>query len=187
MTWYCAAQSWKNQSKKDMDFTALFRKTNLTHPTDTSEKDLYSENHTNRVERCCQAIRIENCICTSLFLCLDGARERTLRPKTRTQRVIREILIGCLFGSRAESVCELVRVGKLTCNPVTFCDSLHASLFAVCGVSVKQVSHSWHIVLDTCAFTTYHCTPSSTVIFDHELVSRFEDVHRGHRDRESDF
>ena len=54
------------------------------------------------------------------------------------------------------------RVNKLTCDPVTFCDSLHASLFTVCGVSVKQVSHSWHIVLDTCAFTTYHCTPSST-------------------------
>ena len=32
---------------------------------------------------------------------------------------------------------------------------LHASLFAICGASVKQVSHSWHIVLDTCALNTF--------------------------------
>ena len=80
-------------------------------------------------------------------------------------------------------------MGKHTCNPVTFCDSLHASLFAVSRASVKQVSHSWYIVLDTCAFTTYHCTPSSTctstkphslypvVVIDLELVSPFEDLH----------
>ena len=35
------------------------------------------------------------------------------------------------------------------------CDSsrnlLHVSSLVVCGSSVKQASHSWHIVLDTCA------------------------------------
>ena len=35
------------------------------------------------------------------------------------------------------------------------CNSLHASSFAVCGSFVKQVSHSWHIVLDTCALYTF--------------------------------
>ena len=34
------------------------------------------------------------------------------------------------------------------------CNSLHAS-FAVCGSSVKQVSHSWHIVLDTDTLYTF--------------------------------
>ena len=34
------------------------------------------------------------------------------------------------------------------------CNSLHAS-FAVCGSSVKQVSHSWHIVLVTDTLYTY--------------------------------
>ena len=34
------------------------------------------------------------------------------------------------------------------------CNSLHAS-FAVCGSSVKQVSHSWHIVLDTDSLYTF--------------------------------
>ena len=32
---------------------------------------------------------------------------------------------------------------------------LQASLFAVCGVSVKQVSHSGHVVLDTGALYTF--------------------------------
>ena len=32
---------------------------------------------------------------------------------------------------------------------------LHASSFVVYGSSVKQVSHSWHIVLDTCALCTF--------------------------------
>ena len=36
---------------------------------------------------------------------------------------------------------------------VTVC--LHASSFVVCGPSVKQVSHSWHIVLDTRALYTF--------------------------------
>ena len=39
------------------------------------------------------------------------------------------------------------------------CDSsrnlLRVSSFVVCGSSVKQVSHSWHIVLDTCALYTF--------------------------------
>ena len=32
---------------------------------------------------------------------------------------------------------------------------LHASSFVICGSSVKQVSHSWHTVLDTCALYTF--------------------------------
>ena len=47
---------------------------------------------------------------------------------------------------------------SLCCEPPgwdTFvCNSLHAS-FAVCGSSVKQVSHSWHIVLDTDTLYTF--------------------------------
>ena len=36
------------------------------------------------------------------------------------------------------------------------CDSLlHASSFVLCGSSVKQVSHSWNIVLDTCALYAF--------------------------------
>ena len=37
----------------------------------------------------------------------------------------------------------------------SYCNSLHVSSFVVCGSSVKQVSHSWHIVLDTCALYTF--------------------------------
>ena len=42
---------------------------------------------------------------------------------------------------------------------ISACESsrnlLHVSSFVVCGSSVKQVSHSWHIVLDTCALYTF--------------------------------
>ena len=50
-------------------------------------------------------------------------------------------LIFCLRWIEPSLCCEPLG-GTLVCN------SLHAS-FAVCGSSVKQVSHSWHIVLDT--------------------------------------
>ena len=50
---------------------------------------------------------------------------------------------------RAEPLLRTPRVGH-TC----VCNSLHAS-FAVCGSSVKQVSYSWHIVLDTDTLYTF--------------------------------
>ena len=46
---------------------------------------------------------------------------------------------------------------SLCCEPLggtLVCNSLRAS-FAVCGSSVKQVSHSWHIVLDTDTLYTF--------------------------------
>ena len=58
---------------------------------------------------------------------------------TRHPSSVRSLMF--VSGSMAESVCELVRVDKLTCDPVTVCDTLAASLFAVCGVSVIKVSH----------------------------------------------
>ena len=59
------------------------------------------------------------------------------------------------------------------------CDSsrnlLHVSSFVVCGSSVKQVSHSWHIVLDSCALYTflnfiYLCTSFLNLYPDSELI-----------------
>ena len=74
--------------------------------------------------------------------------------------------------SHSPTVVQLIRIFPCGSNskpslrvkegvPGARANSLHASLFAVCGVSVKK-THFLHIVLDTRAFTTYHCTPSST-------------------------
>ena len=51
-------------------------------------------------------------------------------------------------------------------------NSLHASTLAVCGSSVKQISHSWHIVLDTGRVYTFP-TPSLS-LSEHALNMQLE-------------
>ena len=44
-------------------------------------------------------------------------------------------------------------LGWVVCD--SSCKSFHVPSFVVCGSSVKQVSHSWHTVLDTCVLYTF--------------------------------
>ena len=91
----------------------------------------------------------------------------------------------CFLLDRVEPFRE--HLGGSVCD--SSCTSLHVSSFVVCGSSVKQVSHSWHIVLDTCALYTFlnficlfisflNLYPDSELIIINIVTKNLYSVHR---------
>ena len=180
--------------------TTAVRRTRLILPTKTCVR------RTIQIKKSSEVIReLARSTTVSALPCVSVL---TLRASTRcnlrlalSMSSVRSLFILFFFCSRAESVCELVRVGKTNVYP----QSRSATrCMPLCSLSAVSLCNKYYTFRTSCwtlphspLITVYHhqlalqrnFPPYPLVVIDLDLepVPRFEDMHRGHRSRECHF